>query len=364
MAKTAKNKKYLTLEDVRVSYRAHDDSIHLSSADGDLPQGFHLALSKGTGAEGKLRELLQEKGLLEEAVADLHASLPTFAPLRPSLFEAPEVSPFFFPLAVGMESPVVAPSLATGEPEPLLGFRLGGSPSGASRLEPAPASHVLLGGGSGSGKSVVIRSIVLGALARPAYWDLMLVDLKKVELAAFRGGALSFASTVEEAFTTLERASALMASRYREMEAALVMRYRELPQPPKGVLVVVDEFAPLLTEGWGLSEALRERVQMLLSRIATLGRAAGIHLVMGTNYSAAELLLLETKACFDVRIHCGKATTASSLATLNSMAGTEVRAQPRGRLYLQTHGRGTHGQAFFIPHGAMRAAGFDLPESV
>ena len=64
MAKVATNKKYLTLDEVRVSHKPSSDNIHLVSADADLPQGFQLTLQKGTHVEQQMRTCLLQRGSL------------------------------------------------------------------------------------------------------------------------------------------------------------------------------------------------------------------------------------------------------------------------------------------------------------
>lgn len=57
--------RYLQLEDVRVSYKAKEDTIHLTSSDSDIPNGsFFMTLKQGTPTEQALRTLLEKEGLI------------------------------------------------------------------------------------------------------------------------------------------------------------------------------------------------------------------------------------------------------------------------------------------------------------
>jgi hypothetical protein len=57
--------RYLQLEDVRVSYKAKEDTIHLTSSDSDIPNGsFFMTLKKDTPTEQALRTLLEKEGLI------------------------------------------------------------------------------------------------------------------------------------------------------------------------------------------------------------------------------------------------------------------------------------------------------------
>jgi len=59
--------RYLALEDVRVSYKHKDDTIHLTSQDPDIPNGeFFITLNRNTSTESALRDLLTERGLIRK----------------------------------------------------------------------------------------------------------------------------------------------------------------------------------------------------------------------------------------------------------------------------------------------------------
>jgi MinD-like ATPase involved in chromosome partitioning or flagellar assembly len=69
MSKTDENKKYVTLENVRVSYLKKNDTIHITTTDPDVQAGgFHLTLNKGTQTEETLRDLLSEQGVIRDDV--------------------------------------------------------------------------------------------------------------------------------------------------------------------------------------------------------------------------------------------------------------------------------------------------------
>jgi MinD-like ATPase involved in chromosome partitioning or flagellar assembly len=70
MAYSDDHKKYVTIENVRAFYKKKDDTIHLSSTDEDVQMdgGFHLKLSRGTQIESTVRELLIEKGVINNDV--------------------------------------------------------------------------------------------------------------------------------------------------------------------------------------------------------------------------------------------------------------------------------------------------------
>lgn len=94
-------------------------------------------------------------------------------------------------------------------------------------------------------------------------------------------------------------------------------------------------------------DQLKGEASMIIGSIARLGRAAGVHLVIATQRPDATLIAGETKANLGVRINCGRTNSTASSMILESGEGSRVKANPRGRLYLQIYGRGDHGQGFF-----------------
>lgn len=94
-------------------------------------------------------------------------------------------------------------------------------------------------------------------------------------------------------------------------------------------------------------DELKGEANLLISSIARLGRAAGVHLVLATQRPDATILPGETKANLGVRVNCGRTDSNASSMILGNAEGTRVKANPRGRLYLRIYGAGDHGQGFF-----------------
>lgn len=67
MAELAPSKKYFTLLSIRLTHRAKDDAFHLTAQDEDFPDGFHMTLSSGSNLEPRIRDPLEEQGLLKPA---------------------------------------------------------------------------------------------------------------------------------------------------------------------------------------------------------------------------------------------------------------------------------------------------------
>ena len=93
----------------------------------------------------------------------------------------------------------------------------------ASCLDMLKQPHLLIAGSTGSGKSVLINSLVYTALYKPpTVAALILIDPKRVELVEFAGlpHCIRYASEPDEIAATLAEAVALMENRYKRMQAA------------------------------------------------------------------------------------------------------------------------------------------------
>ena len=106
-------------------------------------------------------------------------------------------------------------------------------------------THVLIGGATGSGKSVVINGFLHTALLQsPALYQFILIDLKRVELYEYKDlpHTLSYADSITSALSALQQALDLIQARYNAMQAAGLRKYNG-----SCVYVVIDELADLMT---------------------------------------------------------------------------------------------------------------------
>ena len=101
-----------------------------------------------------------------------------------------------------------------------------------------------------SHNSVVQRNIIFGTIMRPESWRFLGIDLKKVELSAFRAYSnvvLGIATELEDALTVLRFAQQTMMKRYAEMEQLGVNNFLDLPEKGQALMVMVDEAGELLS---------------------------------------------------------------------------------------------------------------------
>ena len=133
-------------------------------------------------------------------------------------------------------------------------------------------THLLIAGSSGSGKSVALHALILSAMEQG--YKLALVDPKRVELSFYKNTnnlLLPIAKNAEQAENTIQNIYDLMESRYKKMDKLEQRQSEETP-----ILLVIDEFAELIEQN--------KKLMQTIERIASLGRACNIHLILSTQY--------------------------------------------------------------------------------
>lgn len=133
-------------------------------------------------------------------------------------------------------------------------------------------THLLIAGSSGSGKSVALHALILSAMEQG--YKLALIDPKRVELSFYKNINnlfLPIAKSSEEAENVIQNIYDLMESRYKKMDKLEQHKSNEIP-----ILLVIDEFSELIEQN--------KKLMQTIERIASLGRACNIHLIMSTQY--------------------------------------------------------------------------------
>ena len=201
-----------------------------------------------------------------------------------------------------------------------LAFALGEDAGGQSlALDLAAMPHLLIAGATGSGKSVCINSLVASLLMTrpPDELRMIMVDPKRVELTPFNGiPHLVMPVIVEpdEVQPALRGLITEMTRRYKLMEEMGVRNiagYNSKANEPMSFLVlIVDELADLMMTG-GLE------VEQQLVRLAQLGRAAGIHMVLATQRPSVKVVTGLLKANVPARVAFAVASQVDSRVILD-----------------------------------------------
>ena len=188
--------------------------------------------------------------------------------------------------------------------------------------------HLLIGGTTGSGKSIFIRDLVVSLLMRNTPDDLRLImlDPKKVELAPFEGiphllGPIEtdpkrMIAALQWSVLEMERRFKLMESyNARDLNSFnLKMKDRGEETIPR-IVIIIDELAYLMANEPDQAEAA-------IARLSQMARATGIHLVVSTQRPSVNVVTGLIKANFPARIALVTATSVDSKVILDK-AGAE-----------------------------------------
>ena len=203
-------------------------------------------------------------------------------------------------------------------------------------LDLAKMPHLLIAGATGAGKSVALNAIVSGLLMErsPAELRMLLVDPKRVELTPYNGVPHLLNPViveVDEVVSMLKGVINEMMNRYRQMEEIGVRNIeayneRNSDEPMPFLLVVVDELADLMMTA-------AADVEQSLCRLAQLGRATGIHLILATQRPSVDVVTGLIKANFPSRISFG-VTSHTDSRTILDVNGAEKLLGKGDMLYL------------------------------
>ncbi len=210
-----------------------------------------------------------------------------------------------------------------------LTFALGRDVSGkAYAVDLAKMPHLLVAGATGSGKSVCVNALITSILmhARPDEVRLILVDLKRVELAPYDGLPHLLQHVIvepHEAKAALNWAVHQMEERYKLLASHTVRNigaYNEKVGPDEHlpyVVLIIDELADLI---------MREgrKVEDPIVKIAQKARAVGIHLVLATQRPSVNVVTGLIKANVPSRIAFAMASMVDSRTVLDQPGAEDL----------------------------------------
>jgi len=206
-----------------------------------------------------------------------------------------------------------------------IGKDIGGEPV-VGNISKLP--HLLIAGTTGSGKSVCMNSLIISLLYKsdPEDVKLIMIDPKMVELGVYNGIPHLYIPVVtdpKKAAGALQWAVTEMLKRYRlfsEVGVRSLASYNDYliengqPKLPS-VVVVIDELADLML-------VASKEVEESICRVAQMGRAAGMHLVIATQRPSADVITGLMKANIPSRISFAVSSALESRIILDG-AGAE-----------------------------------------
>ena len=222
--------------------------------------------------------------------------------------------------------------------------------------------HLLIAGSTGSGKSVMINSLVMSVLYKstPDEVRMILVDPKRVELGMYEGiphlltpvitDPRKATNALKNAVLEMERRLRLLAEhgvRNIEQFNKKLLKLRQQPRklfdeeedpgieelrPLPFILILIDELADLMMlEGRNVEESV--------TRLAQMARAVGMHLVLATQRPSVDVITGLIKANFPARISFRVATRVDSRTILDVMGSEHLLGK---------------GDMLFLPPGSSR----------
>ena len=213
---------------------------------------------------------------------------------------------------------------------------LGESYTGPVTVNLAHIPHILLGGSTGSGKSVLLKLLLMQALHKGA----------EVYIADFKGGVdfpkvwhekCRMCFTEEDLRDTLDQLAAVLEHRksaFKALGCPNIDAYNETAeQPIQRLVFACDEVAEMLDKTGADNERkkLLAQIESRLSTIARQGRAFGIHLILATQRPDATIIPGQIRNNMDFRV-CGRADSVLSQIILdNTSAAEQIPKDARGR---------------------------------
>jgi S-DNA-T family DNA segregation ATPase FtsK/SpoIIIE len=220
--------------------------------------------------------------------------------------------------------------------------------------------HLLIAGSTGSGKSVMLNSLIMSILykATPREVRMIMVDPKRLEFGLYEGiphlltpvitDAKKATNALRNAVLEMERRLKLLASQgvrnidqYNKKVRQLAAEPRNLFEEETGeeeleqipyVLIIIDELADLMM-------LERANVEESVTRLAQMARAVGMHLVLATQRPSVDVITGLIKANFPSRVSFRVATRVDSRTVLDVMGAEHLLGK---------------GDMLFLPPGSSR----------
>lgn len=194
----------------------------------------------------------------------------------------------------------------------------------------ATMPHLLIGGTTGSGKSVAINGMIMSILMRatPSEVRMIMIDPKRVEFTPYNGIPHLYVPVVTEAREAASALSWAVAEMERRLKVfsgigarnigqynAKVQKGLEINDAPAAempyIVIIIDELADLMMN-------VGKEVEFSISRLAQLARAAGIHLIVATQRPSTNVVTGLIKANITNRIAFNVASGIDSRVILDT----------------------------------------------
>lgn len=180
--------------------------------------------------------------------------------------------------------------------------------------------HILIAGTTGSGKSVALNSVICSILKNSKHLNyedkpkFYMIDTKRVELSPYKEleTKCEVATDFEKGIEILNLVCSIIDARYKIMEK---FKYRNMPQNIYRIVVVIEELGDLMNVS-------KRAVEKYIVKIAQLGRACGVHLIIATQRPTVDIVTGHIKANIGCRFAL-KTTSAIDSRNILGKNGAE-----------------------------------------
>lgn len=219
----------------------------------------------------------------------------------------------------------------------------------------AKMPHLLIGGATGSGKSVGLNTFILSLVAakKPSDVKFVMIDPKKIEFSVYNDQKYMYCPVVTESLEAVDTLAYLadeMDKRYEIFAESRVKNLSEYNENGDGhlpyIVCVIDEFSNLM--------AADKNVDKYVKRLAEKARAAGIHLMLATQRPSVDVVTGVLKANFPTRLAYKMASRVDSQTIIDTV-GAENLIGRGDCLFLASDGALKRLHGAFLPDSEIEA---------
>ncbi len=176
--------------------------------------------------------------------------------------------------------------------------------------------NLLVAGATGSGKSMLLHSIILSLLANKN--SLYLVDPKMVEFSYYKDyeGVMEIHHDAEKTLQLIKDLNLIMEDRFKLLKGMGLRHAKEAPNI-KPIVLIVDEWADMITQC--------KDMEKYISLLAQKGRAAGISIILATQRPSSKVVSGLIKANFVGRVCMRVPAATDSRIILDQNGGEKIR---------------------------------------
>lgn len=201
------------------------------------------------------------------------------------------------------------------------------------------APHILISGMSGSGKSVMLNTAICSLLKTDKSMknEYLFIDTKRVELSIYKELRNShFAYNAENAIEYLDYVCCTIESRYQVMESCRSKTY-----DGSKLFVIIEELGDLMAIS-------KSAVEQYIVKIARLGRACGVHLIIATQRPTVDVVTGEIKANIGCRFALQTTSAIDSINIIGHNGAEKLKGKGDCLLKLPTESNEIHIQCPFV----------------